>query len=97
MFFFLPTYFAFLIRKMKHESFSSQLNQQQQQKQKTTIYYISTRSKFEKDHSLNKKTWTKICSTQRTPWCDLKLVRPLSNPSIDHRYTDLLSAEDSEG
>lgn len=39
---FLPTFFAFLIRKMKHESFKSHLNQheQRQQQQKKTKQYI---------------------------------------------------------
>lgn len=71
---FSPHIFAFLIRKMKHESFKSHLNQHKQRQQKSNILYQHT-FKVEKQHSLNKRHFSSKHAPQRTS-CDLKLLHP---------------------
>lgn len=83
-------------KKMKHESFKSHLNQQKQRQQKKkTIYYISTLSKFEKQHSLNKRHFSLKLkhAPQRTSWPETSASSAVyqNNPSIDRGYIDLSS------
>lgn len=84
---------------MKHESFKSHLNQHKQRQQKTNILYQHT-FKVEKQHSLNKRHFSlkRLHAPQRIiVWPETSASSAVyqNNSSIDRRYIDLLSDQQS--